>query len=214
MIYELLTARPLFPGRHEVDQIRRIHSLLGTPATDVLALFSQNPNNHISLMFVPCPAQDLRNILPASVSDRAVDLMHKLLTYNPQDRISAADAMKHPAFAEIRECERRWERTDRAMPLSAYYLFGPPEMLTGEEVPVKPPKPLMAVPKLTVVQPVAVRGNPRMKPMKKLRDWQPRQTQLGKPIAPAYRTAKPAVDKSYQKPGPELLGPVQARMLM
>jgi renal tumor antigen len=43
MIYELLTARPLFPGRQEVDQIALIHSLLGTPTGDVLAQFSQSP---------------------------------------------------------------------------------------------------------------------------------------------------------------------------
>jgi renal tumor antigen len=227
MIYELLTARPLFPGKHEMDQIRRIHNLLGTPATDVLAQFSQNPNNQISLRFVECPPQDLRKILPGWVSDNVVDLMEKLLIYNPHDRMSAADALKHPAFEEIRECERRWERGEREIPFSAFYLDGGGG--GEEEVIVRAPKPLVLmgkpsrVGKPQVVEPiVSKRGKEKEKEKGKGREqgkeWEIRQSHMVvKPIGQPLRGrlgGKPAVDKSYQKPGPELLGPVQARMLM
>jgi renal tumor antigen len=120
MIYELLTARPLFPGRHEVDQIARIHSLLGTPTHDVLAQFSQNPNTQISLSFAPRAPQDFHKMLP-NASDALVDLMLRLLTYNPADRIAAANAVEHPAFAEVRECERTCEP---GVPLSYFFLSG------------------------------------------------------------------------------------------
>jgi renal tumor antigen len=227
MIYEFLTARPLFPGKCEVDQIRRIHQMLGTPATDLLAQFSRNPNTQIGLRFVQCPPRDFRTILPGNVSDEAVDLILRLLTYNPHDRISAADALRHPAFAEIRESEQQWKRTDMTVPLSAFFLF--PERFTAVAVEpprplvppvrVKPPKPLAAPSKPLIVRPIPV--NPKQPAdshakVKGGKEWQRRQV---KPIpqpahAPIYRMARPAVDKSYQKPGPDLLGAIHTTMLM
>jgi serine/threonine protein kinase len=34
------------------------------------------------------------------LSDLGLDLMHKLLTYEPAKRITAAEALKHPWFKE------------------------------------------------------------------------------------------------------------------
>ena len=141
MIYELLTTRPLFPGNHEVDQIARIHALLGTPTGDVLAQFNQNPNTQISLRFATREPQDFHRILPKKTSEEVIDLMMKLLTYNPQSRITAQEALKHPAFKRIRECEERWQMTDRSMPFPSYFLHGE---RNNENVLPPQPAPLVA----------------------------------------------------------------------
>ena len=39
MLYEIMTLRPLFPGSNELDQISRIHDVLGTPSAQVLDKF-------------------------------------------------------------------------------------------------------------------------------------------------------------------------------
>jgi serine/threonine protein kinase len=169
----------------------------------------------------------MRTILPETVSNEAVDLMLKLLTYNPHDRISAADALQHPAFAEIRECEQRWHETDMTVPLSAYFLF-PERFAPGitepgrplpAPVPVKPPKPLVTVSKPVVVKPVSIKQKPVAESGIKVKGLKESKKRQAKPIpqgtnGPVYRLAKPAVDESYQKPGPDLLGPVHATMLM
>ena len=36
VLYEILTKAPLFPGANEIDQIHRIHNVLGTPGPKVL----------------------------------------------------------------------------------------------------------------------------------------------------------------------------------
>jgi renal tumor antigen len=120
MLYELMTTRPLFPGKHELDQITRIHNILGTPSRELLQQFKRNPNQQISFTFPPRTAQDLRRLLP-SASPQTVILLSALLTYNPQNRISAADALHLECFRTIRNAEVAWEATDKRMPFPLFY---------------------------------------------------------------------------------------------
>jgi renal tumor antigen len=39
VLFELITKKPLFPGKDERDQIVRIHNILGTPNEEVLDRF-------------------------------------------------------------------------------------------------------------------------------------------------------------------------------
>lgn len=39
VLYEIMTLRPLFPGTNELDQISRIHDVLGTPSVQLLDKF-------------------------------------------------------------------------------------------------------------------------------------------------------------------------------
>lgn len=40
------------------------------------------------------------------VSAEVADLIHKLLVYNPDNRITASQALKHPWFKELRDQEK------------------------------------------------------------------------------------------------------------
>jgi serine/threonine protein kinase len=124
MLYELLTAKPLFPGKHEIDQISKIHNLLGTPSKDLLQRFKQNPNHQISFTFPQRLGQDLHKFLPR-ISNGTVNLLVGLLTYNPQQRLSAAAALNLECFAPFREAEGLWERTDKTVPFPVFFFQSP-----------------------------------------------------------------------------------------
>ena len=139
VLYELITGEPLFPGNHELDQICRIHNLLGTPSRELLAKFGQNPNTEIEFTFPPRRSQNLKLLLPDWDPD-IVDLMSKMLKYNPIDRITADEALKHPAFAEIRRDEKKWKEEKMTVPLSSYLLRDHVAMpMVAVERPVKVP---------------------------------------------------------------------------
>ena len=41
VMFEIITLRPLFPGSNELDQINKIHDVLGTPSPATLDKFQQ-----------------------------------------------------------------------------------------------------------------------------------------------------------------------------
>lgn len=121
MLYELMTTKPLFPGKHEIDQIARIHKVLGTPSRNVLAQFRRNPNNQISFAFPNQKSTDLHNLIPRA-SPEAIELLTKLLIYDPNQRIKAGDALNLPAFDSIRQFEQNWQNGPKNVPFALAYL--------------------------------------------------------------------------------------------
>ena len=96
---ELMLGNPLFPGESGVDQLIEIIKVLGTPTKD--EIYAMNPH-HNSFKFPqirphPWP-KVFRNKQPAN----AIDLVAKMLRYEPKERIDPLDALAHGFFDELR----------------------------------------------------------------------------------------------------------------
>lgn len=105
VMFEVLALFPLFPGTNEMDQINKIHNVIGTPPPEVLAKFKKYAA-HIDFNFPETEGTGIAKLLP-HVSSEGVDMIEKLLAYDPEDRISARQAMRHAWFAELRAMEKR-----------------------------------------------------------------------------------------------------------
>lgn len=104
VMFEITSLYPLFPGSNEVDQITRIHKILGTPSSDMLAKFKSKGASHISFDFPLQKGVGIPQLIPHATSD-AIDLIVRLLKYDASERITAREAMRHPYFKEIRDQE-------------------------------------------------------------------------------------------------------------
>ncbi|XP_050973724.1 cyclin-dependent kinase 11B isoform X2 [Labeo rohita] len=96
---ELLTQKPLFPGKSEIDQINKIFKDLGSPSEKIWPGYSELPAVK-KMTFTEYPYNNLRKRFGALLSDQGFDLMNKFLTYCPAKRISADEALKHEYFRE------------------------------------------------------------------------------------------------------------------
>jgi len=96
---ELVNNRPLFPGDSEIDELFHIFQYLGTPNDDIWPEVSRLPNYQETFPnWKPRPPQDL---IPKCIDPLAVDLLAKLLCYEPSERMSAKRALAHPYFADL-----------------------------------------------------------------------------------------------------------------
>ncbi|KAG9394375.1 Protein kinase domain [Carpediemonas membranifera] len=92
---ELYTFRPLFPGNSEVDEIHKIVQVLGTPTgwDDCFRLSAK-----MNFRFPQAQPADLEKMLGAA-SPEGLDLIEKMLAYNPTLRPTAMQALQHPFFS-------------------------------------------------------------------------------------------------------------------
>ena len=131
VFFEVLSLYPLFPGTNELDQVTKIHQILGTPSPEVrsrtracihasedslpssaarvvqvLAKLKKHSNSHIDFNFPHKEPQQMSKLIP-HCSPECVDIIVKLLAYDPDDRLSARQAVKHSYFKEQRAAEAK-----------------------------------------------------------------------------------------------------------
>lgn len=97
---EMTTRRPLFPGDSEIDELYRIFRVLGTPTEQTWPGVSVLPD--YTQQFPTWQGKPLQDMV-AGMSAVGIDLLGKMLQYQPAKRISAKAAMNHPFFSEIVE---------------------------------------------------------------------------------------------------------------
>eukprot|EP00164_Ancoracysta_twista_P000863 GFYU01001135.1.p1 GENE.GFYU01001135.1~~GFYU01001135.1.p1 ORF type:complete len:482 (-),score=125.48 GFYU01001135.1:676-2121(-) len=112
VFFEIISLFPLFPGTNELDQVQKIHNILGTPPPEVLAKFKRHAS-HMDFNFPSKEGSGIAKLIPHA-SQECIELIMKLLAYNPDERLSARQALKHPYFKELRDAEKK-QREQREM---------------------------------------------------------------------------------------------------
>jgi len=101
VIGEMATGKPLFAGDSEIDTIFKIFQKLGTPTEDIWPGISKLPDFKPSFpRWPPVPWCKIRNTA-AQVGQEGIDLLEKLMYYDPRRRISAHRALQHPYFKDV-----------------------------------------------------------------------------------------------------------------
>ncbi|XP_078262173.1 MAPK/MAK/MRK overlapping kinase isoform X4 [Rhinoraja longicauda] len=96
--------QPLFPGSNEVDQIAKIHEVVGTPNSETLRKFKQT--RAMSFDFPRKKGTGISCLLPRTCTE-TISLMHSMMEYDPEDRITAKHALQHAYFHDLRSAEKQ-----------------------------------------------------------------------------------------------------------
>jgi mitogen-activated protein kinase 1/3 len=95
ILAEMLSNRPIFPGKHYLDQLNHILGILGSPSNeDLHCIINDKARSYLqSLPFKPKIPWDR---LYPNAHPQALDLLEQMLTFNPHRRIKVEDALAHP----------------------------------------------------------------------------------------------------------------------
>ena len=106
LLAELLTRKPLFPGKDEAEQLDLIFHVIGSPNDRVWPNWRDLPQSDMVSDTRIFPAQlerhyrKLATYHSAPYSAAIADLLRKMLTLDPEKRITATEALAHRWFQE------------------------------------------------------------------------------------------------------------------
>ena len=101
VLFEIVALFPLFPGKNEMDQIKKIHNVIGTPAPEKFQEFKKLAT-HMEIKFGKKEGTGIDPLIPHA-SEMCRDLIKKLLIYDENERFTAVQALNHSYFRDMKE---------------------------------------------------------------------------------------------------------------
>jgi serine/threonine protein kinase len=115
---EILGRKALFPGKNFLHQLQLIFDIIGTPSPETTARIKSSQAQRFIKSLGKKPKVPFRNLYP-DASDEALDLLEKLLHFDPEQRFTVQDALSHPYMQSI---EKKYKCIDPKV-CQAYHCF-------------------------------------------------------------------------------------------
>ena len=98
---EMVLGKPLFAGNSETEQLKKIFEIRGTPNEKYASKLKEFPEWGVGEnTFENSPGKNFKEIFP-NLDAKGIDLLEKFLELEPDKRISAEEALKHPFFDDL-----------------------------------------------------------------------------------------------------------------
>jgi len=97
---ELMYRKPFFQGRDPTHQLHVICRVIGTPTEGEMGFITHAAAKRAIREMGHWPKQSLRKYFP-TCSTAALDLISRMLVFNPDDRITVDEALAHPYLAQL-----------------------------------------------------------------------------------------------------------------
>nr|CAB3456488.1 unnamed protein product [Digitaria exilis] len=98
---ELINGRPLFPGLEPLHQLRLITEVLGMPTHEDLGFTLSEVTRMRYMRWLPqFSRRPLESICPKA-QPLALELIERMLTFNPLQRITSEQALEHPYLENL-----------------------------------------------------------------------------------------------------------------
>ena len=132
---ELYMLSPLFTGANEIDQLNKMCKILGSPIhsswPDGMEL-AKTMGFRFAKGMKPL---DLKEIIP-NADPEAIDLMQKMLKWNPELRIKAKDIVNHPYFLKDVSISLECKREEKILQSKKTVILSVSSKLQRQQTPI------------------------------------------------------------------------------
>merc|ERR1711976_452976 len=97
---DLLSGKPVFPGSSLGNQLYRILEIVGKIGNSDSEAIESNIGKQMYSNFRPTKTKKLNEVIPHAPKE-AIDLLTKLIKFNPEKRVTAEEALQHPYLAKF-----------------------------------------------------------------------------------------------------------------
>ncbi|KAF1313430.1 Cmgc/mapk protein kinase, partial [Globisporangium splendens] len=104
ILVELFTRKALFPGHDHVHQLNLILQMVGSPPKDDMDFITNAKAKKWMARQADHEPKSFSKVCPSAPAD-AIDLMARLLEFDPRKRITVDEAIAHPFVASYRKAE-------------------------------------------------------------------------------------------------------------
>ena len=105
ILAELLGRQPLFPADNNLDELQKIISVLGSPTEADLDFITDEKTKNFVLRLAKRTKQSF-NLMFSNANPVALDLLGKMLTFNPKKRYTVEQCISHPYFEGLHDPEQ------------------------------------------------------------------------------------------------------------
>ena len=102
ILAEVLGRKALFPGKDYIHQMRLIIQVLGSPAEEDLAFIQSHKARSYIRSLPHSPPVRFDKTYPKA-NPLAIDLLQKMLVFDPKRRITVEQALEHPYLASLHD---------------------------------------------------------------------------------------------------------------
>lgn len=105
ILAEIIGRRPLFPGNDLLDQLHQVTNVIGTPTeSEIESIHNDNAKVYVRNNLMNKPRQPLSQLF-RGVDPLLLDLLEKMLLFDPRKRITVERALEHPYLASLHDPE-------------------------------------------------------------------------------------------------------------
>mmetsp|Transcript_11727 Transcript_11727/g.25351 ORF Transcript_11727/g.25351 Transcript_11727/m.25351 type:complete len:399 (-) Transcript_11727:184-1380(-) len=104
ILAEIIGRKPLFPGKDYMHQINLITDIIGSPTPEDMQHIHSERARRFMESLPRKPGMPLEQLFPGA-SPEALDLLRRVLVFDPAKRISVEEALTHPYLASLHDAE-------------------------------------------------------------------------------------------------------------
>ena len=105
ILAELLGRQPLFPADNNLDELQKIISVLGSPSDSDIEFITDQKTKTFVTRLAKRTKQSF-NLMFSNANPVALDLLGKMLTFNPKKRYTVEQCISHPYFEGLHDPEQ------------------------------------------------------------------------------------------------------------